>query len=112
MRTNKPVSTIWFGSKNGLLDNLDLLMAKGQIDFYCYIFHKAEEDEKKDHFHVYMAPCREFDTEAVKAKFIEFDPDHPDKPFKPVQIVSSKWYDWYWLAGINPSTTNCSNGIP
>lgn len=95
MRTKKPISTVWFGTGRFLKMELDGMIKRGSLQFYAYVPHKKEEDEKKDHFHVYMVPDTEIDTAQLSALLTEYDSTREDgKPIKCVDIRSSKYDDW------------------
>lgn len=79
MNTRKPISTVSYNSELFLIDRLKNLYDSGKVCNYMAIFHKAEEDELKDHWHVYLEPNKQIDTSKLKAMFEEFDPNH-DKP--------------------------------
>lgn len=73
---------------NELLDN-------NAICFWTYVYHFAEEDEKKDHIHFYMVPADRIDTIQLDKMFIEYDLNNP----KPIRVLvwrkSNKFGDWY-----------------
>lgn len=94
MRTTKPFSTIWFGSEEFLKLQLDGLIKRGKMQFYCYIKHHKEEDEKKDHIHVYMEPDGQLDTHQLTELLTEYVPDN-NKPVRPSKYNPSKFGDWY-----------------
>lgn len=96
MKTRRPFSSIWYGSSKFLKDNLDKLVRKGDLLFYAFVNHIAEEDEKKDHIHVYMEPDGTLDTKQLIDLIQEIDLS--DKDLRPVKLLpcdSSKFSDWY-----------------
>lgn len=101
MRTQAPFSFVSWNTESFLRDTLDMLLAKGDIDFYAYIYHKAEEEQLKDHFHVFCMPSHCVDTDVIKPKFDQVDPANA-LPIKIVRITKSVWYDWYWYALHDP----------
>ena len=101
MRTQQPISFIWFGSESFLKDQLSCFVVENKVDFWCFIHHKKEEEEKKDHFHVFAMPSSVIDSDYFKAHFVEADPNNV-KPVKINRIETSKWYDWYWYGLHDP----------
>lgn len=106
MLTTKYISTISFNSYPYLLKVLKQLLDQGEINFYSTIYHFAEEDEKKDHIHVFIVPNKRIDTDSLRGKFLEFelnedgsrvlDKDGNEKGgILPLPFVSSKFDDWY-----------------
>ena len=79
MNTRKPVSTVSYNTESFLKGKLDSLYGSGMICNYMAIKHLKEDDELKDHWHVYIEPNKQIDTAKLKTIFEEFDPDH-DKP--------------------------------
>lgn len=96
MKTTRPQSTISYNSMGFLLGVLDNLVEKEFITFYAVIEHQAEEDENKDHIHVYFEPAKTLDTLWLAKQFLEVDPKHPKQPLKCMPFQASKWVDWYW----------------
>lgn len=94
MRTTKPISTIWYGTEDFLRFKLDDLVRRREIDFYAFVEHYPEEDEKKRHRHVYLVPSKRMDTNSLRDYLTEFDPNNP-KPIIPLPFWSSKFGDWY-----------------
>ena len=82
MRTTKPISTISYNSQEFLFQKLDELIRNHKISDYMFIFHKAEEDEKKDHVHLWIKPNTLLDTMDIQAFLHEYDPTNPLKPLK------------------------------
>ena len=54
MRTSKTISTISYNTKDFLEFKLMELMDSGDISDWFFIQHFAEEDEKKDHIHLWV----------------------------------------------------------
>ena len=74
---------------------LDELVTRRKIDFYAFIEHFPESDEKKKHKHVFIVPNGRIDTDQVLDYLVELDPQKPDKPFRCQPPTSSKFGDWY-----------------
>lgn len=62
MKTKCFLSTICYSPVEWVSSRLDTYRSSGKIDFYCFIPHKAEEDEKKDHIHLFLIPSVPIDT--------------------------------------------------
>ena len=95
MRTSKPFSTISYNSQEFLVSKLDDLVSRGVLDFWAFIFHHAEEDEKKDHIHLHLVPSRLVDAKSILSCLDEFDPTHPLQPLKCSAPSPSKFADWF-----------------
>lgn len=96
MRTSKPISTISYNTEQYLTFKLEELRKAKVIEFWAFIYHKAEKDEGKDHWHVYMIPARMLQTMDLEDQLKEPDLKHPDKPPLGVRpFESSKFPDWY-----------------
>lgn len=96
MNTGKPISTISYNTTQYLDYILNNLIDNDIIVFYAYIFHKAEENETKDHIHLYIEPNSRLDTSVLRKKFDEVDvTGESDKPLGVMPFRASKWQDWY-----------------
>lgn len=98
MRTSKPFSTISYNTEDFLNLRLSDLIQRRQIDFFAWVQHYPEEDETKEHKHLYIVPNGRVDTDQMLDFLLEHDPKHPDKPFKCIRPHSSKFADWYLYA--------------
>ena len=98
MRTSKPFSTISYNTEDFLNLRLSDLIQRRQIDFFAWVQHYPEEDETKEHKHLYIVPNGRVDTDQILDFLLEHDPEHPDKPFKCIRPHSSKFADWYLYA--------------
>lgn len=101
MRGKKPISTISYNSKDFLLLKLKELTDKHIVANWMFIYHKAEEDERSDHFHLYIEPNKLIDSMDLVEHFKEFDPKHPDKPlgvrpFNPSK-VDKEYHPDHWI---------------
>lgn len=94
MNTSKPISTISYNSPDFLKARLEELVNNHTIADWIFIKHDAEEDERKDHIHLWIEPNRRLDTMTLQDFFKEFDPDHPDKPLGCIKFNSSNLDDW------------------
>lgn len=96
MNTAKPISTISYNSTQYLDYVLNQLIDNDIIVFYAYIFHRAEDNELKDHIHLYVEPNYRLDTSVLRKKFDEIDVSgESDKPLGVMPFNPSKWQDWY-----------------
>lgn len=95
MKTSKPFSTISYNSDDFLSTKLDDLIRSRKLEFYAFVNHHKEEDEAKDHKHLYIVPNGQINTDQVLDLLLEHDPTHPDKPLACIQVRSSKFADWY-----------------
>lgn len=97
MRTTKPFSTISFNTQEYLINRLNDLLQDGAISLYAVMKHYAEEDERKDHYHVFIVPIGMFNTDKLHDLLIEPVLDN-DKPLGCIDIKPSKFVDWYLYA--------------
>lgn len=99
-KTLSLLSTVSYNSSVFLQGRLNELLQSGDIIFWAYIYHFAEEDETKPHYHVLVEPGCPIDMRSLSPLFKEFDPKAPGKlplgclPFR----KSSKFQDWYLYA--------------
>lgn len=100
MRTSKPFATISYNSVNFLTVKLDELVQRGVLDFYVFVPHLKEDDETKDHIHLYCVPSKLFDTFSLIDYLKEFD-SSSDKPLTCIACKSSKFSDWYLYCSHN-----------
>lgn len=84
MRTSKPIATISYNTVDFLDRKLAELIRNHRIQDYFYILHHAEEDEKKDHIHLYLEPNTRLDTMEIQEFLEEPDPKYPKKPLRPL----------------------------
>lgn len=96
MRTIKPISTISYNTDEFLIKTLNQFITERIIDFWAFINHLPEDDEKKAHKHVFMHPCSLVDTFALQDRLQEVDITNPDKPpLGCMEFDSSKFVHWY-----------------
>lgn len=98
MKTSKPFSTISYNSVDFLMVKLSELVRRRKIEFFAWVHHLPEEDEKKEHKHLYIVPNGQVNTDEVLNYLLEVDPTHPDKPLGCIRPRSSKFDDWYLYA--------------
>lgn len=100
MNTRTPISTISWNTPQFLIDTLERLTKNHILSEWYFIHHLPEDDEsqKREHFHVFMVPSKQIQTDNIRDMFIELDPQKPDKPRKVGQIRNSKFGDWAMYA--------------
>ncbi len=94
MRTSKPIATISYNSQEFLIMQLEQLIKNHKICDYMFINHFAEEDEKKNHIHLWIKPNTLIDTMDIQKFLTELNPDNPTKPFKCIDFRLSAVDDW------------------
>ena len=96
MKTTKPCSTISYNSTEFLTVRLNDLIDRRVIDFYAFIEHLPEEDEKKAHKHIFIVPNGKIDTDQIKDYLVELNPLDIGKPLGCIWFNPSKFDDWYF----------------
>lgn len=110
MKTSKAFSTISYNTPDFLANKLDELVTRRVISFYAFVKHYKEDDERKDHIHVYIQPNGQYQTDTLSDFLQEVDPVNLLAP--PLGILpckSSKFDDWY-LYGIHDEAYLASKG--
>ena len=93
------LSNISYNSYDFLKKHLELLRKAKKIRWWCIIFHKKEDEELKDHFHIVIIPDQRLETSDLDDEFIEIVPDN--LPLKCMIWTNTKSiYDWI-LYGIH-----------
>lgn len=101
MKTKRLIASISYNSPDFLRATLQRLRDSGVIDWGHWIYHKAEEDEEKDHAHLVVMPSRQLDTNALSKEFHEIDLQKPDKPLGVIQWRFCSSLDDWLLYGIH-----------
>lgn len=94
MRTSKPISTISYNHDFYLKARLEELYRNRKISDWIFIKHTAEEDEKKDHIHLWIKPNTLLDTMELQLFLQEYDINNPTKPLKCIDFCTSQIDDW------------------
>lgn len=95
MRVSTPISTIHYLEPDILKVKLDDLIERDKITFYAFIKHLKEEDETKDHIHLYIIPNGQIVTEQLREALEEIDIKNV-KPIRPLPFQKTKKFaDWY-----------------
>ena len=102
MKTSRPFSTISYNTRDFLRSKLEELYSRNILSFYAFIHHEPEEDEKKDHIHLFLVPNGTQNTDTIRDYFKEYDPTNPLKPRGCLPCNSSKFGDWYLYSLHNP----------
>lgn len=96
MKTSKPFATISYNTAPFLQRKLDDLIYTRKIEFYTFVHHFKEEDELKEHKHLYIVPNGQIDTDSVVNYLLEPDIENPlNKPLGCIRCKPSKFSDWY-----------------
>lgn len=105
MRTRNAVSTISYNSDEFLERKLNNMVRCHQLQYWAYFNHKAEDNEKRDHKHLFLLPDHIVDTASLQDELCELHPDgtlDTCKLFRP-----SKWGDWYFYGLHDPAYLSC-----
>lgn len=94
MKTRRDISTISYNSLGFLISKLDSWIEEKTISYYMLIQHKAEEDELKDHFHVFIRPNGQLDTMDLQMLLREYDEENPKKPLGCIHFEYSDIDNW------------------
>lgn len=125
-KTSSLLSTISYNSYYFLLNRLNTLIYLGEINYFEFIQHYPDTDDKKKHFHVLIFPNKSQDLQKLQKFFLEpcclktkkrfkikklFLKDlfykyknlqHYENHFKPLQCMpfwkTLKYGDWYWYS--------------
>ena len=93
MRTSKEISTISYNTEAFLYDRLQELLRNKVISDYIYIKHLPDDDERKEHIHLWLKPNKLLDSMDIQDFLKEIDPNNP-KPLKVLDFKPSKSDDW------------------
>lgn len=94
MRTKKPIATISYNSLEFLIPKLETLVKNHVLSDYMLINHFAEEDENKNHIHLWLNPNTLVDSMTLQEEFTEFDFANPLKPLKCIDFRLSDVDEW------------------
>lgn len=97
MKTRLPISTISYNTEPFLFGTLERLRKSKIITRWFYIYHNREDDETKDHIHLYIEPSKAILTDDLADSFLEVQLNG-DKPLKVLPFRNSKFDDWYLYA--------------
>ena len=123
-KSSAMISTISYNSFEFLKNKLDFLVKVGEFNYYEFIHHLPDTDDKKEHFHLFMIPNKSQDYNQLRNYFRESCAVHYDKPIKhfikfnyPILISKThfnfnffkdkkimlvnktrKYGDWYWYS--------------
>lgn len=96
MITNRWLSTITWNSVPYLQQLLNDMLDRNVISFYYFIKHFKEDDEKKDHIHLFIIPNMKINTDSLRKDMEEVDPNSKGMirplPFRPVSKFADKYH--------------------
>lgn len=93
------ISCVSYNTNRQLVRVLEEQTRKHNIDFWAFVNHHPEEDERKCHTHLLVVPSKKIDTNEFKDLFDELDPQNPTKPFACLPFrKSTNFGDWYLYA--------------
>lgn len=99
MKTSNYICGVSYNSEKFLVKKLKDLYNNKIICEWYYILHHAEEDEKKDHFHVCMLPRDRVDVCDLADEFDEFPKGKKSNPLKlivnPRTTPRDKISEWF-----------------
>lgn len=93
MRTAKPVATISYNTPDYLKLKLEELIRNRKISDYMFIQHQPEQDEKKEHVHLYIVPNTLIDTMDIQ-DFLKEPVNNSKKPLGCIDFRKSEEDDW------------------
>lgn len=99
MITRSNISTISYNTDDFLILKLNDMIKNHCIEFWAFINHIPEEDEKKSHKHLFIIPSGTVDTFALSDILEEIDFTNPAMPLLgTIFWKHSKFVDWYLYA--------------
>ena len=98
MKTKQKQSNISYNSIDWLKTKCDELIDKGDIIFYIFIPHKAEDDELENHIHIILYPAKQIDLTNWDKHFLEYNINtHMFDGFSKVWKTVHKDSDLEWI---------------
>lgn len=94
MNTQREISTISYNSRSFLARKLVELTRSHKISDWMFIEHYKEEDEAKDHIHLWIKPNKRLDTMDLQDFFLEPDPTKPDMMLGCIDFRTSISDEW------------------
>ena len=110
MLVQRWTSNISYNTDNFLISVLNELLNERKIQFWAYINHYAEQDEKKPHKHLIILPNGRLNTDILDNRFLEMDITHPDKPLR-CKIWQSTQFSSAYLYMIHDEKFLLSKGL-
>lgn len=107
--TSAQIGTISYNSEEFLQLTLNEMLEKNDILYWCYIKHKGDEDEKKDHIHVRIHPNGRIDLAALAKEFIEPVPDN--LPLRCLLWRNAELHNWFMYCVHDPDYLQSKNLI-
>lgn len=99
MITRSNISTISYNTDDFLIFKLNDMIKNHCIEFWAFMFHIPEDDERKAHKHLFIIPSGTVDTFVLSDILQEIDFTNPSMP--PLGTIfwkHSKFVDWYLYA--------------
>lgn len=103
-------SNISYNSDNFLVSVLNDLLKEKKINFWAFINHYAEKDERKPHKHLLILPNGRINTDILDSRFFEMDINYPDKPLR-CKIWQSTRFDGAYLYMLHDEKFLLSKGL-
>ena len=97
MTETKGLSSITYNSETFLRAKFDELKERGWVEEWFAIKHKAEEDEKKDHWHVFWIPSGRHKNSDYREQFKEYtdaEGNPYEKPLAMMLVQNSVFGHW------------------
>ena len=94
MNTQRMISTISYNTPSFLSCKLQELTRSHKISDFMFILHYKEEDESKDHIHLWIKPNKRLDTMELQEYFKEPDLDKPGKMLGCIDFRTSEVDEW------------------
>ena len=107
--TSSPISTISYNTDEFLKLTLNGMLKDGTLLYWCYIKHKGDEDDKKDHIHLRVIPNGRIDLSEFGKEFIELVPDN--NPLRCLLWRNSEYKNWFLYTVHNPDYLEIHNLI-
>ena len=90
MNTQMPIATISYNTREFLIGVLKELQANKVIEDWFAMYHLAEDDEEKDHWHLFLIPASRVDTIDLRKHFAQIDPLFPSAPLGVIRFEKSQ----------------------
>lgn len=108
MATSKPVSTISYNTVDFLKEKLDDMLSCEILQFYAFIVHKPDTDDKKEHIHLRLVLNKRVDLVKLQKEFVQPVADN-DKPLKCMLFRPASESDWILYCEHNELYLQCKN---
>lgn len=109
MKTSMPFGFISYNTTKYLKHVMQSLVDE-KIISRCACWHHYSTGDNKDHFHCYVEPTQQMDTESIRHRFIELNNDGNQQSIAMLPKCKSKFIDAY-LYGIHESNYLAYKGL-